>query len=266
MYVIPASFSDFISLDCDRCSFIQNYLSDYGIEAPVMEMEGNKHIYVKFPLSQYDSKYKIKTVIAHYDRVEGTPGANDNSVSVFSMIQWAVRLFKSKTVHNVRLILSDGEEQGEKGVKGQGAYSLAKLFRKLRITNDDVFVFDCMGRGTIPIITETSLPKGLSRDFVKSFEDLERRAQLLIRSVCGENWYSLPCNYSDNAGFIANGIPAVAFTMLPACEIADVIKGNLPKTWQLNHSYEDNLESVEPQSFELTKIILDKLGSLMTLL
>ena len=119
--------------------------------------------------------------------------------------------------------------------------------------------------GNIPILTQTSLPKGLSLDFVNSFFDLERRAQMLLKSVCGDRWYSLPCNYSDNAGFIANGIPAVAITMLPENEITDVARGVVPKTWALNHTMEDNLSSVDAGAFELTGRILDRLGGVLSL-
>ena len=232
-------------------------------------MDGNNHIYVKFPMSHYNKGCKVKTVIAHYDRVPNTPGANDNSAAVFSMLLWAVRLNNmgnSGRPHNIRLILSDGEEKGELGVTSQGAYSLAALFRKLKIINDDIFVFDCMGRGTIPILTETQLPKTVSRDFAESFYSLEKRAQDLIKSACGDKWCTLPCNYSDNAGFIANGIPAVAITLLPSNEVSHALKGGVPKTWLLNHSMEDNLSSVDPKSFEITAKILDKLATFTTFL
>ena len=272
MYKIPKEFSQFIELDCNRKEFIQNYLKEHDIDSAVITIEEHGHIYnhilVKFPLSHYDSTYKIKTVIAHYDRVPNTPGANDNSASVYSMLEWAVRLneYGAKGhCHNIRLIFSDGEELGEMGVTSQGAYSLASLFRKLRIINDDIYVFDCMGRGTIPILTETVLPSRLNLDFVQSFRELENKAQRLLRSVCGNNWYSLPCNYSDNAGFIANGIPAVAITLLPTNEVADAIRGIKPKTWALNHSMDDNLNSVEECAFEITAKILNKLAHFQNL-
>lgn len=267
MYKIPGEFAEFIGLDCDRQSFIQNFLNSHGIDAPVIPIEGNNHIYVNFPISHYNKSCKIKTVIAHYDRVPGTPGANDNSAAVFSMLNWAVRLKdmgNSGKPHNVRLIFSDGEEKGELGVTSQGAYTLAALFRKLKIINDDVFVFDCMGRGTIPILTETELPKGLSRDFINDFAAMEKRAQQIIKSACGNKWCTLPCNYSDNAGFIANGIPAVAITLLPSSEVSEALNGITPKTWLLNHSIEDNLQSVDSVSFEITTKILDKLACFMT--
>jgi len=266
MYQIPESFKQFISSDCDRKAFIQNYLNSAGIDAPVIQLEGKNHIYVKFPQTQYNPMFKIKTVIAHYDRVEGSPGANDNSAAVFSMLEWAVRLSKMPSAHNVRLIFTDGEELGSDGVASQGAFPLAALFRKLGITEDDVFVFDCMGRGDVPIITETKLPKGASSKFVKKFCDLESRAQKLLITACGGKWFTLPGNYSDNASFIANGIPAIAITLLPSVEIPCVaMNKELPETWKLFHTQEDNFESLDPLSFEITAKILNQLASMKTL-
>ena len=272
MYKIPSEFSKFIQIDCDRKDFIQKYLQRYGIDSAVIKIEEYGHVYnhilVNFPLTHYDKAYKIKTVIAHYDRVLNTPGANDNSAAVYSMLEWAVRLknYADKgNCHNIRLILSDGEELGEMGVTTQGAYCLASLFRKLRIINDDIYVFDCMGRGTIPILTETVLPSRISKDFLDSYRNLERRAQQLLRSACGKEWYSIPCNYSDNAGFIANGIPAVAITLLPKNEIIDAIKGIKPKTWKLNHCMEDNIDSIDGEAFEVTARILNKLAHFQNL-
>lgn len=267
MYQIPESFRQFIALDCDRKAFIQNYLNAAGLDAPVIQLEGKNHIYVKFPQSQYNPMFKIKTVIAHYDRVEGTPGANDNSAAVFSMLEWAVRLSKMPSFHNVRLIFTDGEELGSDGVASQGAFPLAALFRKLGITEDDIYVFDCMGRGDVAVLTETILPKGASKQFVKKFCDLESRAQNLLKDASGGRWFSLPGNYSDNASFIANGIPAVAITMLPSVEIScAAMSMELPETWRLFHTPEDNFDSLTPVSFEITAAILNQLAQQKTLI
>lgn len=264
MYIIPESFQQFISLECDRKTFIQNYLNNAGLDAPVISLEGKNHIYVKFPQNQYSASFKIKTVIAHYDRVPDSPGANDNSAAVYSLLEWAVRLSKMQGVHNVRLIFTDGEELGSEGVLSQGSYPLAALFRKLGIMNDDVYVFDCMGRGDVPVLTETVLPKGVSQQFISRFCDLEARAQNLIQSAGGGKWFSLPCNYSDNASFIANGIPAVAITLLPSDEITSALRGEGVPTWELFHTMKDNLESLTPVSFELTARILNQLALMKT--
>jgi len=265
MYQIPENFKQFISPECDRKTFIQNYLNAAGLDAPVISLEGKNHIYVRFPQSQYNGSFRIKTVIAHYDRVEGSPGANDNSAAVYSLLEWAVRLSGMPGFHNIRLIFTDGEELGSEGVASQGSFPLAALFRKLGIINDDIYVFDCMGRGDIPVLTETVLPKGVSSQFIKKFNALESRAQKIIQTSCGGKWFTLPCNYSDNASFIANGIPAVAITLLPSDEISMALHGLPVPTWKLFHTEADDFNSLTPVSFEVTARILNHLAVLKTL-
>ncbi len=268
MYTIPSEFNDFIAADCDRAAFIQNYLNRAGLEAPVLQMEGKNHIYVKFPQSQYNSMFRIKTVIAHYDRFPGSPGANDNSAAVFCLLEWAIKLARlaQPLFHNIRLIFTDGEELGAAGgVAEQGAFPLAQVFRRLGITNDDIFVFDCMGRGDVPILTQTILPPKIPASFVKDFSALEQRAATLLQTSANGRWFCLSCNYSDNASFIANGIPAVAITMLPSLEVTAATQGQQPQTWQLLHSPGDNLASLTPKSFEIFHNILNNLAALKTL-
>lgn len=286
MYEIPSCFMDFVAAGCDRAAFIQGELNRAGLEAPVLSMEGKNHIYVKFPQSHYNPAFRIKTVIAHYDRFPGSPGANDNSAAVFCLIEWAAQLarFAQNTVvepvetnavshcgapqgyfHNIRLIFTDGEELGAAGVAEQGAFPLAQVFRRLGITNDDIFVFDCMGRGDVPILTQTKLPYGAPAKFVKAFGELEQRAASLLQTSANGRWFSLPCNYSDNASFIANGIPAVAITMLPSLEVSAATQGIQPQTWKLLHTGGDNIASLMPQSFEIFHNILNNLAALKTL-
>ncbi|SEP69229.1 Peptidase family M28 [Treponema bryantii] len=268
MYTIPSEFNDFIAADCDRAAFIQNYLNRAGLEAPVLQMEGKNHIYVKFPQNQYNSMFRIKTVIAHYDRFPGSPGANDNSAAVFCLLEWAIKLARlaQPLFHNIRLIFTDGEELGAAGgVAEQGAFPLAQVFRRLGITNDDIFVFDCMGRGDVPILTQTILPPKIPASFVKEFSALEQRAATFLQTSANGRWFCLPCNYSDNASFIANGIPAVAITMLPSLEVNAATQGQQPQTWQLLHTPGDNLASLTPKSFEIFHNILNNLAALKTL-
>ena len=264
MYIIPLEFQSFISQDCNRADFIQNYLNNAGLECPVLNIEGKNHLYVKFPQSQYDPMFKIKTVLAHYDRI-GT-GANDNSAAVFCLLQWACSLAANPALkHNIRLVFTDGEELGSGGIEEQGAFALAKVFKRLGITNDDIYVFDCMGRGDVPVLAQTELSAKVTPSFAKAFNALEQRAQKLIQQCAGGKWFCLPCSWSDNAGFIANGIPAVAITMLPSSEINDVLQGVRPKTWQLFHTPQDSLDSLTPVAFETFHNLLSLLTRQKTL-
>ena len=230
-----------------------------------MPMEGKKHIYVSFPKSQYNPMFRIKTVIAHYDRIG--IGANDNSAAVFCLMEWARSCSVPELVegphmiqpHNIRIIFTDGEELGEKGgVAQQGAFPLAQMFKRLGITNDDIFVFDCMGRGDVPILSQTVIPPQVPTAYLKSYSQLEARAKQLLQ-LSSPKYFCLPCSLSDNASFIANGIPAVAITMLPSEEVPLVLEGKTPPTWQSFHTPQDNLEFLTPQSFEIFHTILNNL-------
>ena len=54
-----------------------------------------------------------------------------------------------------------------------------------------------------------------NRPFAKRFALLFERTQNILREASPQKWMTLPVPYSDNAGFLACGIPAVAITMLP---------------------------------------------------
>lgn len=261
MYQIPNEFKEYISADCDRKSFICDYLKKHGVETAIICQDGKNHIYVKFPVSQYNPMFKIKTVICHYDRVEGSPGANDNSAANFCLMETAIALASSKLVHNMRIIFTDGEEMGAYGVKEQGSFALAALFKRLNLLNDDVFVFDSMGRGDVPILCQTDFSSSVSSDFKNKYNLLEKKAQDLLIASNGGKWFRLKTSYSDNAGFIANGIPAVAITMLPSDEVTDAIHTNMIETWTRFHTAADNFESLWPKSFEITKNILNNLAN-----
>lgn len=317
----PAGFIEYISPNCNRAKFIQNYLAKNGVQSVDINIGGKRHIYVKFPSEQYNPHFKIKTVIAHYDRVPNSPGANDNSAADFCLMDWAVRLnknfsasgnryasgnhstsanaFVNSGFHNVRLLFTDGEELGSHGVTDQGSFALAAIFRRLGMTRDDVYVFDCMGRGAIPVIGKNNRLTMPSLAFQKQLANLENKTKDILRSCCGR-WLSLPISYSDNAGFVACGIPAIVITMLPATEADNYIKAlmkekrlesfvlrradagcfddsrkseierrklemMLPETWRLFHTKYDNAESLTAESFDLTAKILDALALEKTL-
>ena len=292
-------FQKFIAPNCDRRQFILDMLKDFGVPAVPLSLEGAHHILVKFPPTAYNPQYKMKTVLAHYDRVDTSPGANDNSAAVFQIIYWARRLLRFPGFHNVQIIFSDGEEMGgSEGVSEQGAFGIATKFRSLGLTQQDVYAFDCCGRGDFVILSQAGKGKG-SISFQRQFNSLVERTEDLIKSVAGRKWAPLPVPYSDNAGFLACGIPAVAITLLPAQEVvsylrelkqhpglqAAVMKSSqgqdvgarkikplepyqvqekMPMTWRLLHTEYDNLASLTPESFPLMEALLDALAKART--
>lgn len=282
MSFLPADFKTFLDPDCDRCQFIRDRLAASGIKTVIIPEGDAKHIYVQYPLSFYNPIFKIKTVVVHYDRVENSPGANDNSAAVFQVMDWAVRLLQFKSTHNVRIIFSDGEELTS--ITELGSYQLAHRFRRLGITKDDVYVFDCCGRGEILIVSDReSVPPG-NKQFIQRYTSLVQRARSLASHTSLGKWMSMPVPYSDNAAFMACGIPAVAFTILPAEEAsaysyeltrgglsADIVMrrasdvhDQLPLTWQQMHTAEDRIENLTESAFKLMRKLLDNLAQMLT--
>ena len=294
------SFQKYIASDCDRLSFLQNYLSERGVSSSVISLGEKKHLYVNFPSTAYNPMFKIKTIISHYDRVAGSPGANDNSLANFALADFASTLCKSRQVHNVRIFFTDGEELGAEGVSSQGAFALADLFRKLGIVNDDVYVFDACGRGEVAILARAGLDSKIAGQFKKKFLDLYERTQNLLRKSMPNSWMTLPVPYSDNAGFLACGIPAVAITFLPKDEVSFYYSNlmadknlekavmncridsepknatdlsiqkfkyieKMPKTWRLFHTEYDNYLSLTSESYVLIKKILMQIAEAKTI-
>ncbi|MBQ4378733.1 MAG: M28 family peptidase [Treponema sp.] len=292
-----AAFHKYIEKNCDRLAFLEEYLKSLGVPTSVIRLNDKKHLYVNFPHQSYNPAFKIKTVISHYDRVENSPGANDNSFANFVLADFASSLFKNPSkVHNVRIFFTDGEELGAVGVSSQGAFALAELFKKLGITNDDIYVFDACGRGEVAVLARAGLDSKVSGNFRKRFLNLYERTQNLLKSTMTNSWMTLPVPYSDNAGFLACGIPSVAITFLPKeevgfyyrnlmsdrnlekavtnCRIEGGMKNEvdlsiqrfkyaekMPQTWRLFHTEYDNFLSLTPSTFELCRKILDGIAN-----
>ncbi len=277
MYEIPSEFIEFIRLGCNRLHFIQKYLQNTEIPNYVIQLDDKNHIVINLCSDSSSNKSK-KLLIAHYDRVNGTPGANDNSSAVFCLLTWAIEQAKKKLSNNITIIFTDGEEQGQNGVLSQGAYQLAKHLKEEGKTFDEIFVFDCMGRGDVPFICLSSLTNKTSEEFKKKQQVLEEKAEQLLLKSTG-SFMKLPTNYSDDAGFIANGIPAVVISMLPKNEAKSYqscLKKMLlqkkngmsadnhfymyrPESWKLLHTMGDDISSLTPESFEIMHKILNEI-------
>lgn len=283
MDFLTEDFKQFIEPDCNRKEYLEFWLRSLGVPFNEIHMEGKTHIYVHFPSEAYNPQFRIKTVLVHYDRSEDTPGANDNSAAVYQVVKWAFRLMQRTRIHNVRIFFTDGEECGTSAqVENQGAFGIAQMYKRLGIVNDDVFVFDCCGRGDTLILSTAGKWSRCSDSFRKRFDDLYDRASDIARRASPSRWMQLPVPYSDNAGFLATGIPAVAITVLPAEEASLFVKTiqrdssiakkamaknreQFPLTWQYMHTKKDSAESLTSEAFAIMERYLDILADSLAL-
>lgn len=279
-YYQSDEFKEFLEPQTDRTEWIQKKLLDSGIDSCVLKLGEQKHIYVKFPLSSYNPLFKIKTILVHYDRIG--IGANDNSAAVYQVIKWAQKLNTQLDFHNIRIIFTDGEEIGfdSENKNFQGALGIASIFKRLGLTNDGIYAIDSCGRGDVLVVSSTGKNSG-SKDFTKKFNNLYENTIELAKKSCPEKWVTIPVPYSDNASFVAMGIPAIAITLLPKTEATDYMrelqknhnlnseiinrseesKEILPLTWKMMHTDQDNVENLTEESWSVMEKFLDALAN-----
>jgi hypothetical protein len=294
MNFLPLEFAEFLKPNCNRFEYLKSWITKLEIPFTVLPIESKNHIFINFPKSCYSPLFKTKTLLVHYDRVENTPGANDNSAAVCQVLLWAKKIYNSPIVHNLRIIFTDGEELG--CTKDQGAYGIASLYKKLGISQDEVFVLDGCGRGDILVVSTAGKNLKIKGNYQSAFEALYNKAISLATKTSPNKWITIPVPYGDNAGFIACGIPAVAITVLPAEEatvymrqlqkektfsrtVLDrkvgtkfsekaknlIEKEKLPWTWRSMHTKYDDIPILSQEAFILMDRFLDNLADSKTM-
>ena len=294
MSFLPLEFAEFLKPNCNRFEYLKSWITKLEIPFTVLPIESKNHIFINFPKSCYSPLFKTKTLLVHYDRVENTPGANDNSAAVCQVLLWAKKIYNSPTVHNLRIIFTDGEELG--CTKDQGAYGIASLYKKLGISQDEVFVLDGCGRGDVLVVSTAGKNLKIKGNYQSAFEALYNKAISLATKTSPNKWITIPVPYGDNAGFIACGIPAVAITVLPAEEATVYMrqlqkektfsrtvldrkvgtkfsekaknlmeKEKLPWTWRSMHTSYDDIPILSQEAFILMDRFLDNLADSKTM-
>lgn len=294
---IPASstLAAFLAPGLDRCAFIASWLGERNIPHSIIELAGKRHIVVRFSAEAYDPLFRMKTIVAHYDRASGTPGANDNSAACFQLMLFAGRLQSARSPaggsgsHNIRIFFTDGEEAaGTKGIAAQGSFALGEGLRKLGMTDSDVYVFDACGRGDTIVVSTAGQGRKTGPALAGRLSELHEQALRLANEAAPGAWLRLPTPYSDNAGFLAAGIASQVFTLLPRKEaealnravngpdsvggqrdIDDAIVGHgsltendplrkaIPETWRLMHTKKDSAATLTASAFRLMETLLD---------
>jgi hypothetical protein len=274
------AFTSFLKKDVNRRDFIISFLKEKGVPFMPVSLSTGKHIIVHYPKKNYNKCYKNKLLIAHYDRKEGTEGANDNSAACFILMNFATYLLSCDYEHNIKIIFTDSEETASAGLELQGSYKLALGLRQLNMAEADVYIFDMCGRGDTLIFSLAGI-YGRPKEKTTTLVELHNKAISHAKeSACKH--LSLITPYSDNAGFIAAGLNAQLVTVLPSDEaltlqkgieelkekpiypkLIDIILKNkklekdselekiIPLTWQKMHTPFDTLDTLTDSSFIL---------------
>lgn len=276
----PDSIQDLLANGIDRHDVLMHLLAPLaarsGIHLCSVPLAGSRHIILSPTAQGAGTRGRRCVCIAHYDRHEGSPGANDNSAAVLQLAEAARQLGQERT-GGWAVVFTDREEAaGVNGAQGQGACALAQGLESILPGATDIYIFDACGRGDT-IILSTTIDRLLADENAPALGNartrlhgLRRQALDAAQDIAGQDVFLAPTPFSDDAGFLAAGVLAQTITLLPSDEAQALLAGAgrskaqrsalvarseatddsaLPYTWQLFHSPEDTLESLTPSSF-----------------
>ena len=281
-------FSYFIAMKVDRCKALLTTIEKLNLNSTVISVSGNKHIFI-FPPGQKTLRSAGGTfpfsnmspflLTAHYDRVENSPGANDNSIAVFHLLKAATILIK-RGIGNWIILFTDKEElKAGESFEAQGSFSMAQKLKTWGLEKARIFNFDACGSGEtfiISTITDSILKTNNNPNLARVKNDIQQLRNHALKTVDAlrlDKVLLAPTPFSDDVGFLRAGFAAQTITLLPASEAAQfeealrknpdfanlLISGkiktspekrNLPSTWKNLNNEGDTVSRLTPQFFD----------------
>jgi hypothetical protein len=280
-------FFDFISPKADRYRVLLEQIERDKLNSTVVPVAGNRHILI-FPQGQKSVRdsggfpfkgTSLFMLVAHYDRVDGSPGANDNSIAVFHLLRAATLLAKKGHGRWI-IVFTDKEEltAGE-GFEDLGSFTLAEKMKSWGLEKAKIFNFDACGAGNTFILSTTTdlIVKSNEHPNVRKL----KKNIIALRDHALETAHLLKMNkvllaptpFCDDIGFLKAGLAAQTVTMLTEEEarqyesllrarpnFADLlISGEinkpaerrfLPETWRILNRPTDDHSRLTPEFFE----------------
>ena len=257
---LPPWFGLFCDSSADRLKVLARVLHSGLIPFELVNTGGFRHVQVRGDRPVLPQPGET-VLIAHYDRVAGTPGANDNGASVLALVDY-LRRPKKKAL---RVVFTDGEELGPGGTAAdQGSYSLAKLWGP--VPGLFPVVFDMTGIGDTVVLGHLGedLTRWIRPESPPTELDSQAQTRLAARrwlATCGAgDTVEVNTPFSDDLGLFLAGIPSVQVSLLPRKEaLAYRRTGHFPPAWSTMHSPADLPEALWPSSRVLVAELLEKL-------
>lgn len=261
MAPLPPWFSLFCAPEADRLRVLAQVLHGALVPFELVKTGRFRHVQVRGGRPGVPQPGE-KVLVAHYDRVAGTPGANDNGASVLALVDYLRRPRKGPAL---RVVFTDGEELGSGGqASDQGSYALARHWGP--VAGLFPVVLDMTGVGDTVVLGH------LGEELIRKTRpgtpptDLDDYARTRLGArrwlaTCGAG-DALEVNtpFSDDLGLFLAGIPAVQLSLLPRKEaLAYRRDGQLPPAWRTMHTAEDQPGALWPSSRDLMAELLEKL-------
>ena len=281
-------YFDFIAPAADRYAILLERVETLKLQSAVIPVAGNRHIFI-FPPGQKTPRAAggvfpfrgMSPVLlsAHYDRVDGSPGANDNSAAVFHLLSAAVTLAR-RGIDKWIIVFTDKEElKAGESFEAQGSFSLAEKLKSWGLERVRIYNFDACGCGGAFIFSATTdiILKDNERPNIlnvrKAIRHLRDHALETARLLRLEKVLLAPTPFSDDVGFLRAGLAAQTVTMLPLKEaeqyeallrsrpeFADILisgaakepaeRSLLPETWRSLNNSGDTPSRLTPEFFE----------------
>jgi hypothetical protein len=270
---LPPWFSSFCDLGSDRLQVLVRVLHAAGLPVELVKTGDHRHVQVRAGRPPVPVPGE-KVLVAHYDRVPGAPGANDNGASVLALVDYLRRPRRGAAL---RVVFTDGEELGPgASASDQGAFSLATHWGP--IAGVVPVVFDMTGIGDTLVLGHLGEHLVRRTGAVSTPTDLDTyaRNRLVARrwlASCGAgDTLEVNTPFSDDLGFSLAGMPAVQVSLLPRKEALAYRRtrtnpgelegrdpGGLPPSWQTMHTPDDTPDRLWPSSRDLMARVLDRL-------
>jgi hypothetical protein len=251
----------------DRLVALAGLLAARGLQYRVVKTAEARHLVLRL------GKAKPRlALIAHYDRVEGSPGVLDNSCACLQLVEFAARRSAGEAAGSPASFLiafTDGEEApGSGDAASQGSYALARTLKAAAGSGEAIgaIVLDVTGRGGRLLLSGAPAAL-LARNGLGSSPVASRQRELLGLARRAAAAAGLPeplealLPWSDDLGLTLGGLPALALSLLPEEQARLLARGERPPLWDILHTGADGIDQAEAASFELMASFLDALAA-----
>jgi len=263
--------------NADRGEILKESLARRGIPYRVISIGESRHIALPTPnATEMDRQYYRVTLISHYDRVHGSPGANDNAACIFQLMSHWEEIRRLGWRHRTQIIFTDREEL-TKNMRptDQGSWFLARHLKRLNVRNLLFLVLDMCGIGNTPVWGRGLRKSGMRRNG-DSIAGAYRVMENFLKNYSNGRDFGVNPMFSDNLGLLLGGYPAIQLSILPRDEAlylaerygkvnSDNPAGGrqgikLPETWKASHGSNDSVGTLEYSAFLLMARILRNLA------
>ena len=258
---LPPWFHHFCAPPTDRLKVLAHVLHTALIPFELIRTGEFRHLQVR-GTRPVQPQAGEKILIAHYDRVPGAPGANDNGASVLALVDY---LLRARPPEALRVVFTDGEElRPGRHAEDQGAYALAKHWGPVK----GVFpvVLDMTGIGDTVVLGHLaeSLVRKMRPEANPAEPDDYAKVRITARrwlATCGAgDTLEVNTPFSDDLGLFLAGIPAAQVSLLPRKQALEYRRdGHLPAAWKTMHTPDDRADLLWPESRTLMADLLAKL-------